>query len=189
MQDDTDRELQKLIASGAISGGVVGGATSLLGGAKSLGKIAKGGLIGAGLAGGLSGLSGALGLKALGSPEEEDTSGYTKRLGAGGAIAGGAAGAGLGALLGLSGMGKASMVGRGARYAKAGLMSALGRGAAAKGIAKVSSPVAGALLTGLGGAAVGGYQGADEGMQMDFLRNLSIQEKERLLREKSKEAL
>ncbi len=81
--DENDKELLKLIASGGVSGGLIGGVGSLLGGAPTLRAAGKAAAIGSALSGGLAGLSGAIGLKALGSPSEEDGSGYTKRLGAG----------------------------------------------------------------------------------------------------------
>ncbi len=182
MEQTLKDELKKLIASGAISGAILGGGGSLLGGAKSLGSVGKAAALGAGLSGGLAGLSGGLGLGIMGSPEEQERSGYSKRLGVGGAIAGGLAGAGIGALMGASK--KGSLLGKGARYAKAGVMNALGRGTAAKALDKIGSKSTGAIVGGLGLGGLGAYQGVDEGMQMDFLSNMSREQKEKLLRQK-----
>jgi hypothetical protein len=182
MEQSLKDELKKLIASGAISGAILGGGGSLLSGAKSLGAVGKAAALGAGLSGGLAGLSGSIGLGAMGSPEEEESSGYSKRLGIGGAVAGGLAGAGLGALLGASK--KGSLLGKGARYAKAGVLNALGRGAAAKALDKIGSKTTGAIVGGLGLGALGAHQGVEEGMQMDFLSNLSKEQKEKLFRQR-----
>lgn len=173
MNDDHDRELMKLIASGALSGGVIGGVGSLVGGAKGFGPVGKAAAVGAGLSGGLAGLSGSIGLKAFGSPSEEDGSGYTKRLGAGGAAAGGIAGAATGAMMGIPRL-------------RNFLASKLGGGLLSKGVAALKGGVPAAATLGVGGAAVGAYQGADEGMQMDFIRNLSRKDQEDLLRRQIK---
>lgn len=189
MEDENKRELLKLIASGALSGAVLGAGGRLLSGAKTLGSLAKGGATGAALSGGLTGLSGAIGLGVGGSPSEEETSGYSKRLGIGGGIAGGLAGAGLGALL-------ASKGGRGfalSALKKAGagsLANEVKRGSSVLGqaVGKLKNPGYAAAGVGALGATVGGYQGLDEGMQLDFLHNLSAQEKERMLRKRTMEA-
>ena len=168
MTDEQKREILKLMGSGALSGGIVGGVGSLLSGAKSLGTVGKAAGIGSALAGGLAGLSGTVGLGALGSPDPEDGSGYTKRLGLGGALAGGLADAGAGALMAIPGLRK---------YAA----SKLGGGLLSKGVSALKGGAPAAAALGAGGALVGGYQAADEGMQMDFLRNLSKKDRERLM--------
>lgn len=183
MDDALKDELIKLIASGALSGGILGAGGKLLSGAKSIGAIAKGAGLGASISGGLTGLSGAIGLGIGGSPSEEEGSGYSKRLGLGGAVAGGLAGAGLGALMGSKG-------GRGMALSA---LQKLGGGGIAKEITKGTSVLGRSIGSlgnakyaaaglGTGGAAVGAFQGADEGMQLDFLHNLSREQKERMLR-------
>jgi hypothetical protein len=188
MDETTKDELIKLILSGAASGALLGGGGRLLSGARSLGQIAKGAGVGAAASGGLTGLSGAIGLGVGGSPSEEEGSGYSKRLGVGGAIAGGLAGAGLGALMGSKGgrgmaLKALQKLGQGdvARDIKRGT-TVLGRG-----IGTLQKPAYAAAGLGAGGAAVGAFQGADEGMQLDFLHNLSREQKERMLRQKMME--
>lgn len=176
MKENHDRELIKLIASGALSGGVIGSVGSLVGGAKGFGPVGKAAAVGAGLSGGLAGLSGGIGLKAFGSPSEEDGSGYTKRLGAGGAAAGGLAGLGTGALMSIPGVRNI-------------LASKLGGGLLSKGVKALKGGIPAAATLGVGGAAVGAYQGADEGMQMDFIRNLSKKDQEDLLQRQIQEAM
>jgi len=167
--DENDKELIKLIASGGVSGGLIGGVGSLLGGAPTLRAAGKAAAIGSALSGGLAGLSGAIGLKALGSPSEEDGSGYTKRLGAGGAIAGGLSGAALGSLMAIPSVRNV-------------VASKLGGGLISRGIKNMKGVAAPMASVGAGGAAIGAYQGSDEGMQMDFIRNLSREQKEKILR-------
>jgi len=183
MDETLKDELLKLILSGAVSGGILGGGGRLLSGARSVGALAKGAGLGAAVSGGLTGLSGAIGLGVGGSPTEEEGSGYSKRLGVGGAIAGGLAGAGLGALMGS----------KGGRAGALSLLQKMGGGDMAREITKGSSvlgrgigalkkPGYAAAGLGLGGSAVGAFQGADEGMQLDFLHNLSREQKEKALR-------
>jgi hypothetical protein len=90
--------IRNSMLSGGLSGSVLGGVGRALSGTRKPWEIATaaglGGLVNAGLVGGSVGVGSAL----MGEPGEEDSSGYTKRAATGGALAGGAAGAGLGAL-------------------------------------------------------------------------------------------
>ncbi len=99
----------------------------------------------------------------------EDGSGYTKRLGAGGAIAGGLSGAALGSLMAIPSVRNV-------------VASKLGGGLISRGIKNMKGVAAPMASVGAGGAAIGAYQGSDEGMQMDFIRNLSREQKEKILR-------
>lgn len=188
MEQD-NKELLKLIASGALSGALLGAGGRFLSGAKSIGSLASGAATGAGLSGGLTGLSGAIGLGVGGTPSEEESSGYSTRLGIGGGIAGGLAGAGLGALMASKG-GRSFALDALKKVGAGSFSNEIKRGSSLLGKAVGGMKNPGYAAAGLGalGATVGGYQGLDEGMQMDFLHNLSSQEKERLLRKKTMEA-
>lgn len=183
MEDALKDELLKLVASGALSGGILGASGKLLSGARTVGSIAKGAGLGAGLSGGLTGLSGAIGLGVGGSPSEEEGSGYSKRLGVGGAIAGGLAGAGLGALMGSKG-GRGLALKALQKLGGGDVVREIQRGTSVlgRGVGALKKPGLAAAGLGTGGAAVGAFQGADEGMQLDFLHNLSREQKERMLR-------
>ncbi len=156
--------------SGALSGGALGGLKGALshGGGKSAAiQAAIGALGGAGIAGGGT----YLGSQLLGAPEEDEPGGFTNRGALGGAIAGGAGGLGLGALLGGGGLRWLSRVpGVAAKASNAG-ETLLGRGV--KALMKGPNPgkrTAAAL--GVGGALGGGLYGGGEGMQLDYLETL-----------------
>lgn len=170
MTPEMEERLRSMLLSGGLSGAVIGSGASALGGAKKLGQIAKAGSL-AGLAGaGIAAGSGLIGETVMGAPDPDDSQGFTTRGGVGGAIGGGLAGAGLGALMGF-------------RPVRAAVMTNLGRGALAKGIGKIGSPGVGAAALGTIGAAAGGFQGADEGMQLDFLNNMDRERKRKVLME------
>lgn len=175
MTEDQKERLKTLLLSGAVSGGVLGGAGSLLSGAKSLGAVGKAAAIGAGLSSALAGTSGYLGEAVMPNPSPDDPAAFTNRGAVGGALAGGLLGAGAGALLGSkSGVGRAI---------QKKIIDNVGRGVVARGITKLKKPLLGAGILGTAGAAIGGYQGADEGMQADYLNNLRQAEKRKLLKE------
>lgn len=175
MTEDQKERLKTLLLSGAVSGGVLGGAGSLLGGAKSFGSVGKAAALGAGLSAALAGGSGYLGEKVMPNPDPNDPAAFTNRGAVGGALAGGLLGAGAGALLG----GKTGV----SRALRKGIIDQVGRGVVARGLSKLKSPVAGAGILGGAGALIAGYQGADEGMQADYLNNLRQAEKKRILKE------
>lgn len=175
MTEDQKERLKTLLLSGAVSGGLLGGVSSLLTGAKTAGAVGKAAAIGAGLSSALAGGSGYLGEAVMPNPSPDDPAAFTNRGAVGGALAGGLLGAGAGALLG-------SKTGVGRAIQKK-ILEQVGSGIAAKGIKKFKNPLIGAGLLGTTGAAIGGYQGADEGMQADYLNNLRQAEKRKLLKE------
>jgi len=177
MTPEQKERLKTLLISGGVSGGVLGGAGSLLGGAKGFGPVGKAAALGALLSGGLSAGSGLLG-DALMPGGEGDPQANTKKGAIGGAVGGGLIGAGAGALLGIGGKGGVG------RTLKAVLMSNLGRGVLAKGLGKIATPLGGAASIGALGGLVGGYQGSDEGMQVDFIENLKRQNMKDRMRER-----
>lgn len=179
MTDEQRERLKTLLLSGGVSGAALGGGGALVGGAKGLGKVGKAAAIGALLSGGLAAGSGMLGEALTPRGDPDDPQANTKRGAIGGAAAGGVLGASAGALLS-AGMGSKKSVGR---YLKAALMNNLGRGVLAKGVGKIATPLGGALGVGALGATVGGYQGADEGMQVDFVDNIRKEERRRKMRE------
>lgn len=173
MTDEQKQRLKELLISGALSGAVLGGGGAALTGAKTLGAIGKSALSGAGLGAALGGGSNLAADAVLGEPNPNDPTAYSKRGAVGGALAGGLGGAALGAIAAGGSKGGFS------RMARAALMNKLGRGAVAKGVGKLGSRSAGAGIVGGLGALVGGYQGGDEGMQMDFYKGLKANERQR----------
>ncbi len=174
------------ILSGAVTGGGISAASSALK-ARKLSDILIPALQGALVSGSLAGGSTALGEHLLGEPDDNDLGGHTNRGALGGALGGGTVGGALGAVAG-------AMPFKAKRATAAGLDSAgqlLKAGEegspwalrAFKSMAK-SGPkgalIGGALgALGLGGAAA--YLGADEGMQLDYIKALknSAEEDER----------
>ncbi len=173
--------------SGGIAGTVLGGAADILSGNRSIpkfiGKAALGGALGAGLTGGAT----WLGSEVMGAPDADSRGGFTNRTALGGALAGGALGAGLGGLLGggkLAWLGKIGPIEKKLAEAakpasditkKAGglfdnLLADKIKTLAKKGPGRT----AGAL--GLAGAGIGGFQGAQEGMGIDYLESLKDDE-------------
>lgn len=183
MTDEQKKRLKELLISGGISGAVLGGGASALGGAKTLGAIGKSALHGAGIGAALGGGSDLAADVIKGEPDPNDPTAYSKRGAFGGALAGGLGGAALGALV--SGGGAKGAL---SRDLKAGLMKQLGRGVVAKGVGKLSSRAVGAGALGSLGALVGGYQGGDEGMQMDFYHGLQDDKRKRMA-QKMKESV
>ncbi len=169
MDEDWKRYLQ-MAASGGLTGAAFGGLGRMLGGSRSLPAI-----LGASVLGGATGATtipaaAYAGESVLGSVTPEEMQPYTKRAGLGGALAGAGLGAAGGAAVG-SGLSK---------YV----------GDALPGLSKVASSQLpldnilmdklrkmggkkGALIGALLGAGTLGYAAADEGQQLDTIRNLS----------------
>lgn len=181
MTDEQKKRLKELLISGALSGAVLGAGGSALSGAKTVGAIAKSALHGAGIGAALGGGSDLAADAVLGEPDPNNRTAYSKRGAMGGALAGGLGGAALGALV--SGGGAKGAL---SRDLKAGLINKLGRGVVAKGVGKLGSRAVGAGVVGSLGALVGGYQGGEEGMQMDFYHGLN-EDKRKRMAEKLKE--
>lgn len=179
MDKDQKERLKTLLLSGAVSGGVLGGAGSLLSGAKSFGSVGKAAALGAGLSSLLAGGSGYIGESVMPDPDPDDPSAFTNRGAVGGAIAGGALGGGLGGVLGSRNKYSAPI--------RKSLMNRFEGGLLSKGIGKVKGAGLGAAALGLGGALIGGFQGADEGMQADFVNNMRQKQKEEQLRKALRE--
>ena len=171
MDDEQRSRIKTLLLSGGISGALLGGAGSALGGARRFGPIGKAAALGAALSGGLSAGSGIVGEAILPKGDPNDAQANTKRGAIGGGVAGGVVGAGVGGLLALGGKGGVG------RTLKAALMSQVGRGLIAKGIGKVTTPGIGAASLGAMGAIIGAVQGSDEGMQVDVIENLQRQQR------------
>lgn len=180
-EEATDDATWRATLSGAGSGAVLGGASALLGGLKPWQKVAKTALAGAGISAGIAGGGTFLGSQVLGAPEPDEDSAYTTRAGLGASLAGGAIGAGLGALAGHGSFSK-SAIGRKVAQQFGGLADNI----VGQGFKKLTAmggregAKRGAIAGGLAGAALGGYQGADEGMQVDFIQaQLDKQRRER----------
>lgn len=145
--------------SGAAGGALLGGASRILGGTRKFSDLLKGmgtaGAIGGGLAAGSTGIGSAM----LGMPDKEESHGFTHRGALGGAVGGTLLGAGLGALAG-----KGHIKAPGSN-----LISDYFRNLAKRGGS--TGLLHGAAAGAVGGGLAAGYQGADEGMQLDFLRS------------------
>jgi hypothetical protein len=170
MTDDEDwKRYLQMAASGGLTGAAMGGIGRILSGSRSLPAIlasaAGGGALGA------STIPGAayLGEQVMGAPTTKDLQPYTARAGLGGASVGGLLGAGAGAA---TGSGLAS------RLAEAlpGAAKTAGANLPLDNIIvdklKRAGGWKGALAGGLLGAGTLGYMAADEGQQMDTIRNI-----------------
>lgn len=162
--------------TGGLTGALVGGVGSLLGGAPSIGRIlssaAKGGLLG-----GASGYgSQVLGDAIMGEPDDNEPGAYASRGLVGGAVGGGVAGAALGGLLGTGKLKWLSKVGPIAKaMEEPGALNNLATRKIREWMQKGGSyaaPRAAASL-GLVGGLVGGEHGSGEGMQVDYLNALN----------------
>lgn len=177
MTEARKERLRDLALSGGLTGGLLGGATTVLGGFKKPSELAKAMLIGAGIGGGLSAGSGYVGGELLGEPAPDEQGGHTLRGAIGGAVGGGLAGGALGSALGIPGIAKKAQSAIGsANFITRPLSSYLGFGGK-------SSAIRGALIGALGLGAAGGYTGADEGMQMDFIDAMRREKARRQRRE------
>jgi hypothetical protein len=180
VMDDTQRQglapYAGAAASGAVSGGALGAlpllkrGTSIATGLKSIGT-------GAAAAAALVGGGAYVGSKILGPVKDDEGAGFTKRAALGGTLAGAAAG-GAGVLAARLVKRKLPIIGSPA----AGLAKAAEEWRPAAAIAKSPLPVAVA-----GGAVAGGVLGgshaADEGQQVDSIRNLRRDQQRRPARQ------
>lgn len=162
--DDRVKEAAKRAAiSGGVTGAVFGGLPPLLSAKpkswrRYLLESLTGAALGGAAAGGMAGGSTLLGSALLGAPKPSDSSAYTRRAAVGGAIGGGLGGALLGA--GAAKLGKLP----------SGTPHLLKEGIVA--LSKTRRPALIASILGGGlGAVAAGAQGADEGMQLDFINN------------------
>lgn len=153
--------------SGLAGGAVLGGAGRLIGGARKFSDVLKGmgtaGAISSGLAAGSTGLGSVL----MGAPDDDDTSGFTHRGALGGAVGGSLLGAGLGALASRGHL----------RLPVRNLVTDYFKSLAKQGGGKAL--LHGAAAGAVGGGLAAGYQGADEGMQLDFIRTELAEQKRR----------
>lgn len=171
MSDERKNRIRDLALSGGLSGGLLGAAGTVLGGFKKPSELLKSMLIGASAGAGLSAGSGYVGGELLGEPTPDEQGGHTLRGSLGGAVGGTLAGGALGSLAGLPGVAKRLKPSAdSANFITKGLSRFLGPGG-------LGSAKRGALIGALGLGAAGAYQGADEGMQMDFID--AMREKQR----------
>jgi hypothetical protein len=168
MTPEERKRLQTLALGGGFSGAIMGGATSLLGGAGKWGKVAQAAGLGALGGSALASGSGYVGGKVLDADPNDPTS-NTKRGAIGGLLAGAVGGLGLGALMKIPAV-KSKVVAMLSDAGKPGIM--------AKAIDKMPLKKV-ALGTGLVGAGAGAMSGYDEGMQADFIKNIADQAKEK----------
>lgn len=162
--------------SGLVTGGTTGAIARLLAGKRKIAEILAGAAGTGALGGALAGGATYLGGKLLGAEDPSDPSHFTKSGALGGVVAGGLAG---GALGGLMGGGKIRMPTK--LLARLGvgdnlIMDKLAGLAAAPSMrnAKIGALIGGGTL-----GAVGGFQGGDEGMQLDFIKNQSARARKR----------
>jgi hypothetical protein len=163
------------LLSGGFSGAALGSLPKLLSAARPnwralLTSAGIGGGLGAAAAGGSTFVGSAL----MGTPNEDEPSGYTRRGAIGGAIGGGLVGGGLGAV---TGAGKIPME-KSYPFLLKELAKRLGKFPTSKGAA------IGAGIGALGGGILAGASGADEGMQLDLITNELRDAERRKQREK-----
>lgn len=177
MQTDNNEDWKRYLmmaASGGLTGAAMGGIGKLLGGSRSLPGILGSAALGA--ATGATAIPGAayLGEQVLGAPDESDTQPYTFRAGLGGAGVGGLLGAGVGAL---TGSGLATK----AAETFPGIAKTISKTLPTDNIIidylKKLGVGKGAALGALVGAGTLGYMAADEGQQLDTIRNLATRRK------------
>lgn len=164
----------KALLSGGISGSIVGSLPTLLSkGRPNLKRLLQAASVGGGIGATAAGGSTLAGSAILGTPDEDEPSGYTRRGALGGAAVGGTLGGALGALAGSGKVeSKASYP-----YLVRQMMDKLGKMPKGRG----------ALLGALGGAGVGALgaaaSGADEGMQLDVISHEMRDAKRRKMRD------
>lgn len=173
--------------SGLGSGAVLGGVSSVLGGATSYKDVLKRAAAAALAGGALAGGGTKLGSEIMGVPGPNDLSGYATRAGVGAGVGGAVLGGGLGALLGSKLLSKSQL---GAKLlAKAGEATGLGENVIGRGFNRLThmggqeGAKRGGLVGALGGGTFGAYQGADEGMQVDFIQAQLDQKRRERMRE------
>lgn len=166
-REDSTKSSLAMGGSSALTGAILGGATAALDKKTPLKSVLKKAGIGAGVAGAV-GLGGAMiGNAIYGAPKKNDPTAYTKRGAVGGAIGG--AGLFAGGVIAAKNLNRnlplvGNLAARLRLAAKDNRLASL--------IHKTSTPVA-AGLAGAVGAAAGGHNGADEGMGVDAVRNLT----------------
>lgn len=165
--------LQQATLSGAGTGAVLGGMSKLLGGSRDWRAIALRSLLGAGAGAGIAGGSNAVGQELLGPADDSEPTPFTVRGALGGLVGGGLLGAGAGALLGAGKLGRLA-----AKLPDNLITEKLAALASRPG---AESAKRAAMLGGAIGGGVSAYQGADEGMQVDFLRNQALARRRRVL--------
>jgi hypothetical protein len=177
MSPEMKQHLKDLAISGAVSGAVLGGGGKAIAGARNLKEILKAAGVGAGLSTGLTVGGGGLGMLMMGEPEESDPSAFTTRGAVGGALAGGLAGAAL-----MSPKIRSMAMNVAGKFGKEKELADLATSRSPSGqvtnilmdklkqLAKTKYALPAGAAT---GALVGGYQGSDEGMQADFVRNIT----------------
>lgn len=173
---------RKAALSGGITGGILGGVGSLLGGARSPGRMLKSAILG-GLGGGaLTGGATYLGTETLGVPDATEPGGYTWRAGLGGALLGAGGGALLGALGSRAGGFKTlKKMAQKADIPTENMIGDFYRRLSEKPLKEAMRKGAG-LGAGIGGG-VGTFMGSDEGMQLDFIENQLREAQRQRLRE------
>lgn len=165
----------KALLSGGVSGALFGAGSKLLGSKVPVGAwdLLKSAATGAAVAAPIAGGSNYLGSKIMGPPGDDEPSGFTRRGAVGGALGGGAIGAGLGAL-----------ASRGTIPLPASTPHFI-----TEYIKKIKAmpgkkPLAiGAGIGALLGGGLAGGMGADEGMQLDLVTNELNEAKRKRLRE------
>ena len=174
-----EREKAQIIAatkraagSGGLSGAVMGAIGSIGHGEKKLGGLARSaalaGLAGAGIGGGTQ----YLGQKLGGPVGEDEGGGHANRGALGGAVAGGLSGLALGGLLGAGKLGWLKRVGPIAREVEkeeGGALNNLATDHLKKLLAHGKNGRLAATL-GLGGSALGGAYGFNEGVDADYAK-------------------
>lgn len=175
-----NKRLKELALSGIISGGVLGAGGKAISGAKKLSDILKAGAVGAGAGGALSLGSGAIGGAVLGEAGENEESAHTKRGSLGGAL-GGALVGGLAGGVATSAKARALVMKLANKYGKgASVKDAFASKDSAGNVTnilldkikKINNPKIGAAVGAGTLGSVAAYQGADEGMQLDFVESL-----------------
>ncbi|UOF77045.1 hypothetical protein [Caudoviricetes sp.] len=167
-----------LTGSAALSGGILGGAGSFIGGVKDPRRLLKSALTGAGLSGTFVPASYLAGNAMLGSEEAGEVNSAMKRAGLGGLALGGVAGGALGALGATGKLQK--LLARSPKAQQFVKNSELPTdNAIIDLIKKLQASKANPTLKALGGAGLGAgmvapiaaFQGADEGQQLDTIRS------------------
>lgn len=172
--------------SGAGYGGIGGGLLAVLGGEKSLPKVAMKALLAAAPSAALSAGSVYGGTKLMGMPDEDETNAFTSRGALGGGLGGGLSGGVVGALLASGKLRGLAPIAEKA-VEKVGIPKGLTDNLLTDYIKKwalkpgASATAKGAALLGGAGAAGGAYWGGGEGMTMDATRGLLDDDEEERL--------
>jgi hypothetical protein len=177
MSPEVKEHLRNLALSGALSGSILGAGGKAITGARKWGDIAKAGLAGGGISSLMTAGGGGLGMALMGTPDDSDPdpTAFTKRSALGGALVGGLSGAAL-----MSPAVRAAVVRAAKALGAEDKLADLTKSRDSQGVSNIIleklkgvKGTKGIIAGGTIGAAVGGYQGGDEGMQADFTRNLT----------------